>query len=213
MRIALIGGTGLVGSLLVPLLGGHELLLLTRRPTGNSEVTEMVGPAREWPAMLAGERLDAAVSALGSTWRKAGSWPAFEEVDRHRVAAFASAARAAGARQMVLVSSVGADLASLSEYLAIKARAENDLDRLGFDRLDIVRPGLLRGPRGADRRLKERLAIAASPLTNLVLRGRRDRFAAIDTAQVAKAIAALLGNCEAGTHIHHNREIRVLASS
>ena len=51
--------------------------------------------------------------------------------------------------------------------------------------LDLLRPGLLRGPRGGDRRRGERLAIALSPLTDLLLRGRYDRFAAIDAADVA----------------------------
>ena len=114
---------------------------------------------------------------------------------------------------MVLVSSVGADANSMSEYLALKARVEDDLSRLGFERLDIVRPGLLRGPRGGDRRLKERLGIVLSPITNLFLRGSKERFAAIDAAVVAKAIAALLGEPKPGIFIHHNREIRSLASS
>ncbi|HYI42350.1 MAG TPA: NAD(P)H-binding protein [Sphingomicrobium sp.] len=213
MRIALIGGTGLVGSRLVPLLREEELLLLTRRPIRETEAPQRVGPAGEWPAILAGERLDAAVSALGTTWRKAGSWDVFEQIDRHHVLGFAKAAKAAGARQFVLVSSVGADPKSKAEYLAIKGRVEEDLKHIGFNRLDILRPGLLRGPRGGDRRLKERLGIALSPLTNLFLRGSKDRFAAVDAVQVASAIAALLGEPEPGAYIHHNREIRRLASS
>lgn len=210
MRVAVIGATGLVGSLLVPLLRQHEVLLLSRRVTGFTGVTEKVAPAEAWPEMLAGERLDAAVSALGTTWRKAGSWTAFEEVDRHRVVDFAKAARAAGARQMLSVSSVGADPRSIAEYLALKGRVEDDLAKLGFERLDLLRPGLLRGPRGGDRRLKERLGIALSPLTNLFLRGRNDRFAAIDAARVASAIAALLGAGQGGTFVHENQDIRRL---
>ena len=213
MRVALIGATGLVGSMLVPLLRGHELLVLTRRPTGFAETRELVGPAEEWPAMLAEQRVDAAVSALGTTWRKAGSWDVFEQIDRHHVVAFARAAKDAGAAQIISVSSVGADPGSAVEYLALKGRVEEDLAGIGFPRLDLLRPGLLVGPRGGDRRLKERLGIALSPLTNLFLRGRNDRFAAIKAARVAEAIAALLGASGPGTFIHHNREIRRLASA
>ena len=213
MRVAVIGATGLVGSRLVPLLRKHQVLLLTRRPTGLAGVSEKIGAAEEWPAMLEGGQVDAAVSALGSTWRKTSSWEAFEQVDRDHVVAFAQAARRAGARQMVQVSAVGADPASPDEYLALKGRVEEDLARLGFEQLDILRPGLLRGPRGSDRRLKERASIALSPITNLFLRGSRDRFAAIDAVVVAKAIAALLGAPKAGTFVHENREIRRLASS
>ncbi len=210
MRIAVIGATGLVGSRLVPLLREHDVLLLTRRPSGFRGVEERVAQAQDWPAILVGERLDAAVSAIGSTWRKAGSWAVFEQVDRFTVVDFAKAALAAGAKQMLSVSSVGADPKSVAEYLALKGRVDDDLSGLGFERVDLLRSGLLRGPRGGDRRLKERLGIALSPLTNLFL---RDRFAAIDAELVAKAIAALLGAGERGTFVHENREIRRLASS
>jgi uncharacterized protein YbjT (DUF2867 family) len=213
MRVALIGATGLVGRRLVPRLGGHELLILSRRPGDWSQanVREMVAPANRWPSLLAQERVDAAISTLGTTWRNAGSWAAFEAVDRTAVVAFARAARAAGATQMISVSSVGADAGSSNGYLALKGRAEDDLRRIGFDRLDILRPGLLRGPRGNDRRLKERLGIAISPLANLFLRGPLDRFAAIDADQVAAAIARALGAPGGGVFTHYNREIRSLA--
>ena len=207
MRIGVIGATGLVGSRLVPLLRDDEVLLLTRRPSGLAGVTEMVAPAEEWPALLRDQRLDVAVSALGTTWRKAGSWEVFEQIDRHWVVDFASAALAAGARHMISVSSVGADPRSAVEYLALKGRVEADLSRLGFERLDLLRPGLLRGPRGGDRRLKERLGIALSPLTNLFLRGRNARFAAIDATVVARALAALAHAGGSGVHVHHNRDI------
>jgi uncharacterized protein YbjT (DUF2867 family) len=210
MRLAIIGATGLVGSRLVPLLGQHEVLLLGRRPAVFAGVAEKVAPADEWPALLAGERIDSAVSALGSTWRKAGSWERFEAVDRHAVVAFARAARECGARQFVSVSSAGADPSSGIEYLALKGRVEADLQALGFDRLDLLRPGLLRGPRGGDRRLKERIGIALSPITNLFV---PDRFAAIEAATVAGAIAALLGARGESVFVHENREIRSLASA
>jgi uncharacterized protein YbjT (DUF2867 family) len=211
MRIALIGATGLIGSHLLPELAHQQLLVLARRPTGAAGVREIIGTAEVWPRMLDGESIDAAVSALGTTWKKARSWEAFEAIDRTAVVNFARAAREAGARQMVTVSSVGAHADSPNDYLALKARAEGDLRALEFDRLDIFRPGLLRGERGVDRRLGERLAIAASPLTNLVLRGRLDRFAAIDAKAVARGIAAVIGASASGCFVHHNREILALA--
>lgn len=210
MRVALIGATGLVGSLLLPMLARHDLLVLTRRRSGFAGVVEKVAPAADWPALLAGERVDSAVSTLGSTWRKARSWAEFEAVDRLAVIAFARAALDQGARQFVSVSSAGADARSRIEYLALKGRVEDDLESIGFERLDLLRPGLLRGPRGGDRRLKERLGIALSPITNLFV---PDRFAAIDAVSVAKATAAVLGAAGQGTHIHENHEIRRLASA
>jgi uncharacterized protein YbjT (DUF2867 family) len=211
MRVAMIGATGLTGrSVVARLAADHKLHLLGRRASG-SDVRETVAPADEWPAILQGEAIDVAISALGTTWNKAGSWPAFEAVDHDAVMGFAQAARASGARQFITVSSVGADLGSRNGYLAMKGRVERDLSGLGFDRLDILRPGLLRGKRGGDRRSGERLGILLSPLVNLVLRGPLDRFAAIEATIVAAAIAELAGAGGHGVFIHHNREIHRLA--
>jgi len=210
MRIALIGATGLIGRSLAPLLAcGNELLILSRRSAFVEGAREIVSPIEAWPDLIAREAVDVAVSALGTTWRKAGGWPAFQAIDRTAVVDFARAARAAGARQMISVSSVGADPSARNSYLALKGRAEEDLAALGFARLDLMRPGLLRGPRGSDRRLGERAAILLSPMVNLMLRGRFDRYAAIDASQVAVAIAGLVGRPEKGHFVHHNRDIRL----
>ncbi len=210
MTIAMIGATGLVGSALRPLLEErHELLVLGRRASGATR--EKLGRMEEWPALLAGERLETAVSCLGTTWKKTGSWEKFEAVDRHAVLAFARAAHAAGARHFLAVSSSGADPSSSSRYLRLKADVEAELTTIGFERLDVLLPGLLLGHREDDRRLLERLGILLDPLTRLFLRGPLDRYAGISARTVARAMAALVERHEPGLFRHGNREIRSLA--
>lgn len=210
----MIGATGLIGRQLAPLLvgDGHDLLLLSRRPTGVGGASELIGSMEQWPALLAKESLDIAISTLGTTWKKAGSWSAFEAVDRTAVVDFAQAAKGTGARQMISVSSVGADPGARNRYLALKGQVEADLGAIGFDRLDIVRPGLLVGERGAERRVAERVGIRLSPLINPLLRGSLGRYRAIDSATVAGAMAALVGARGNGTHIQFNRDIERLVS-
>jgi uncharacterized protein YbjT (DUF2867 family) len=214
----LIGATGLVGGLAIDRLlrrADIELEVLTRRPTGRSHprLSERVAPAERWPTLAAGSEAQVAVSALGTTMRKAGSKAAFRAVDHGIVLDFARAARAACARHMICVTSVGADPGSASFYLRVKGEVEAQLAGLGFERLDLIRPGLLRGPRGGDRRPGERIGILLSPLVNLALRGPFDRFAAIDAAVVADAIAALVGAEPTGVFRHHNRDLRRLAAA
>jgi uncharacterized protein YbjT (DUF2867 family) len=215
MRVALIGGTGLIGAQLADRLidAGHEVDALVRRPTGRTAVAwrEHVAPADEWPHVLTRLRPDAAVSALGTTMRMAGSREAFRAVDHDAIVGFASAVRQAGARQMLLVSSVGANAASRTFYLRVKGQTEAALRDLSFERLDIFRPGLLLGARGGPPRPGERLAIALSPLANLLLKGRLDRYAAVRADVVADAMLAVLGRTEAGTFVHGNRAILALA--
>lgn len=209
----MIGATGLIGRALAPRLAAtHELLLIGRRPAGVQGVEEQVAPLDEWPALLAGEKIDIAISTLGTTIRQAGSWNAFRAVDVTAVFGFAEAALTAGARQMLSVSSVGANASAGNRYLAMKGAAEDGLAALGFERLDIVRPGLLRGDRGGDRRLGERIGSAISPVANLLLRGPLDRFAAIDAERVAAAMAALVGAQGEGRRVHFNRDLKMLAA-
>ena len=88
--------------------------------------------------IIAGLNPGIAISCLGTTMRVAGSRDAFRAVDHDLVLAFAKAARDAGARHMISVSSVGAMPASGSFYLRTKAEAEAGLRKLKFERLDIL---------------------------------------------------------------------------
>lgn len=210
-RIAMIGATGLIGRSLAPMLvaAGHDLMIVGRRRSNIAGAREAVAPVEDWAAAVAGERLDVAISTLGTTRKAAGSMEAFEDVDRRAVIAFARAARADGARQWMMVSSVGADPHSRNAYLAVKGRAEADALMLGYDRVDIFRPGLLMGAR-AETRLAERLGQIVSPLINRLLVGSLDRYQSIAADRVAAAMASLAASDGNGRHVHHNREIRRL---
>lgn len=211
-RILLAGATGLVGRLLADRLVGAGVAVeaLVRRPTGRAAPNwrEHVAPPEQWPELVRDCGAEVAISTLGTTMRIAGSRAAFRAVDFDLITAFARAAREGGARRMIAVSSVGADPASRNFYLRTKGETEAALTALGFERLDLVRPGLLRGERGPDRRLGERIGIALSPLVNLILRGPLDRYAAIEAGVVAEAIAGLVQETETGRFMHQNHDLR-----
>lgn len=213
MRVVVTGGTGLVGSHLLPLLAahGHEVHSLVRRPSSPAaNVQEHVAPPDAWPPIIAAIRPEAALCALGTTIRTAGSQAAFRAVDHDLVLAFARAARAAGATRFGLVSSVGADPSSRAFYLRVKGETERDVAALGFDRIDIFRPGLLRGDR-TEHRPGERLATMLSPIVDRLLVGSLGKYASIPAAAVAAALVAGLDQPGTGTHIHDNRAIGSLA--
>lgn len=213
MRVVLIGASGLIGSHLLGELPGRQLLSLSRSAVlpPREGWREKQGGMEDWPALLEGEAVDVAIATIGTTWTKVRDWEKFEAIDRHAVVNFARAAKGAGARQLIVVSSAMANAESRNRYLAIKGWMEADVAGLGFDRVDIMQPGLLRGERGKERRIGERIGILASPLLNLLLQGPLDKYRAIDVALVAKAMAALVGREGSGVHVHRNREIRKLA--
>lgn len=217
-RILLAGATGLVGSQVLKCLAGrpgkYTVHVIARRPLESIpiDVQQYVEDPASWPSAIAKIEPDVAISCLGTTWSKAGkSEEAFRAVDLDMVLMFANAARSAGANHMISISSVGASAKSSNFYLSTKAEVENDLERLAFGRLDILRPGLLVGKRGGDRRLGERIAITASPFTNALLHGPLRRYRSIDSATVARAIASLAVSSGQGASIHENDAITALA--
>ncbi|HEV2568881.1 NAD(P)H-binding protein [Sphingomonas sp.] len=216
MKVLLIGATGLVGGMVVDRLleRGHEVHGLVRRATGRSGSGwhEHVAPALDWPGVVQEiGSADAAISCLGTTWRKAGSEAAFRAVDHDAVIAFARAARDAAVAHLLSVSSVGADANSRNFYLRTKGETDEALQALSFPRLDIFRPGLLLGERGSDRRPGERLGILLDPFTRLFLRGSWSRFAGMPASRVAAAIVRAVEQPGEGARVHENRDIDRLA--
>tara|TARA_R110001599_G_scaffold10093_8_gene49988 strand:+ start:11542 stop:12201 length:660 start_codon:yes stop_codon:yes gene_type:complete len=212
-KTLILGATGLIGGLLTRKLVeqgvGNKLHLLLRRPyredVGNAKVHVQL--QENWPATIAKIKPAFVISCLGSTMKKAGSKEEFAAVDRDLVGAVAVAAKAAGAKQFIAVSSAMADSSASSFYLKIKGEAEDLMRAQQFDRLDIIRPGLLRGERTNETRVGESLAIAASPIMDLMLHGKFRRYRSILASDVADAIVALMAESAPGAFVHENDAI------
>ena len=217
LRIVIAGATGLVGRQVVDQLCDRTdvsaVVVLGRRALGKThpKISDLVGPPDRWPALLDGSQFDAAISTLGTTLHDAGSQDAFYAVDHDLLVSFARAACGAGTRHFLMVSSVGAHAASRNFYLATKGKAEASVANIGFDRIDILRPGLLRGRRTGRLRFGERLAIAISPVTDFLTPAVLSRYRSIAAAQVAGALCQLAGQADAGQFIHHNDDMVALA--
>lgn len=158
MRVMLLGATGLVGGLVLPMLlhdpRCRAVVAPTRRPLGLRDAKlhapvlsfDAVPEAPEWA------QVDAVICALGSTMAQAGSREAFFRIDHDYPLAFANAARTQGARAFVLNSAAGANPRSAVFYSRVKGELERDLRTLEFASLTLVRPGLIGGHRQQVRR-------------------------------------------------------------
>ena len=131
-------------------------------------------------------------------------------VDFDAVVAFAEAARAGGAGHFVLVTAVGADAAAKVHYSRMKGQVERAVERIGFDGLDILQPGLLIGAR-KNMRPVEGFFQHLSPFFSPLLVASLDRYGGIPATTVAWAIVELVERGAAGVHRHENRSIRLLA--
>jgi uncharacterized protein YbjT (DUF2867 family) len=219
LKIVLAGATGLVGKALLKILEEDPSIdaidVIGRRlsESQSGKVIQHVAPITEWPLLITQIKSDIAISTLGTTLKQAGSEAAFAAIDLDSVLAFARASLAAGARRLMVVTSIGAHPSSRNFYLATKGKLEQEIQTIGFDRVDVFRPGLLRGERAGPLRLGEKIAMSISPLTDLLTPKAFDHFRSIMAADVAKAIVRTTGATECGTFFHDNRAIMHLASN
>lgn len=209
-RAMLIGATGLVGQAV--LVRGHALgiIALARRQGAHGGADIRVAPPGQWAALVAAEPPELLINCLGTTIKTAGSQAAFRAVDHDLALSVAAAARSAGTRRMITVSSVGASRSSGNFYLRTKGDVEAALRALGFDRLDILRPGLLIGPR-RELRPMEAVGQRLAPWLDQLLLGGLRKYRSIGAETVAKAIWTMADGGGSGTHIHEHDDIVRLA--
>lgn len=173
-----------------------------------------VADSDKWGEVIEALRPKAMICALGTTWKKSGeSEEAFRAVDQELVLKTAEAAREHGVERFVAISSVGADPFSKHFYLKVKGETDRQLGKLGFKRLDILRPGLLRGRRKNDLRPGETLGILASRLVNPLLQGSYRKFRGINANTVADAAIAFSMRTARGRFTHENDNIIKAAKS
>ena len=209
VRVLVLGASGLVGQeVLRHAVGVPQVRLVAVArsevplpPGARMEV--LVAPVEGWDRAIADAGASHVICALGTTIRQqGGDREAFAAIDRDMVLRAAMHCKAAGAQGFTVVSSVGASLASRNFYLKTKAEMEAGLEKIGFARLDVLRPGLLRGHRPGQVRPLESLGQLAAPLANLVLHGQRRQYRAIRARDVAAAALQCTQEKARGRFVH-----------
>ena len=148
--------------------------------------------------------------AIGTTMKKAGSKEAFYEVDHDLIFSIAKTGSLQGMNQLIFVSSIGADHRSLIFYLKVKGELENNVRRLPYWGIHIMRPSVLLGVREEQRTGEKVAGIIGKTLHRLPGSIVAD-LAPIDADDVAKAMVQAAQSLKQGTHIHHGSEIVKLA--
>lgn len=221
-KTALIAGaTGLVGSHLLKLLLAdpqyRRVVAVTRRKLEGVSSPKLEALVVDFEALdksLAQKNIpvDDAYCALGTTIKTAGSQEAFRKVDHDYVVAFAKAARARGARRLMLVSSIGADPASSVFYSRVKGETEQALGAIGFEALHIFRPGLLIGER-AETRPVESIGKLMSPVLDAMMLGRARVYRSMRAENVARAMRAAASTATSGRQVHTYDQMMYLAGA
>jgi uncharacterized protein YbjT (DUF2867 family) len=188
--VNVIGATGLVGRELVrQLLENREIekvRIFVRREFDSLHLKleqHVIGfdEIESWKSHLTG---DALFSALGTTLKQAGSKNKQYLVDFTYQFRFAEEASKNGIPVYVLVSSAGANSRSLIFYSRMKGELEEEIQKLPFQKITIMRPSILAGIREKRRPAEEWSARMMEKITKFVLK----KYKPIPAEAVAKAM-------------------------
>ena len=148
--------------------------------------------------------------AMGTTMKKAGSKEAFYEVDHNLIFNIAKSGSLQGFNQLIFVSALGADSRSFVFYLKVKGELEDDVRRLPYWGIHIMRPSILLGQRD-ENRPAERIAGQLSKGLQFFSGSILGDIAPVNADDVAKAMVLSAQSLKQGIHIHHGSEIVKLA--
>lgn len=197
--ITVFGGSGFVGRHLVQRLARQGWLIrvavrhpdsaLFLKPLGDvGQITPIAASLRHEGSIAAAVAgADAVVNLVGILYERGRQ--SFAEIHAEGARRVAQAARAAGARRLVQMSAIGADLASPSDYARSKAAGEAAATA-AFPGASIVRPSIVFGPEDG---FFNRFASMArfSPVLPLV-GGGHTRFQPVYVGDVADAAVKCL---------------------
>ncbi len=208
----IIGSTGLIGSKLHEILRNnpsHEKVYLVARskPTNVDEKSIHL-PFDNGNYSIPSD-VDTAFCCLGTTMKKAGSKEAFLKVDLDMVLDFAKKAKETGIKRLAVVSSIGANPTSSNFYLRTKGQAEEELKKIGFERLVIVRPSLLLGKRD-EKRIAEDIGKVLYYMFRFLFIGPLRKYRGILDEDVAKAMIVLVEQGE-GTLIAESSALKLFS--
>ena len=210
MKTALIAGsTGLIGQQLLQLLLDNPLydkvIALTRHDLiAHSKLVQVkmeFGNITEKSELL---RADDVFCCLGTTMAKAGSKEKFRQVDFYYPFLLAKTSHAAGAKQYLLVSSLGANKSSSIFYNEVKGEVEEAVSSVGFDAVHIFRPSLLLGPRIEKRSGEDAAKIFYKVFGFLIPK----KYKSIASSKVAKAMLHFASQDKRGIFIHESAELQ-----
>jgi uncharacterized protein YbjT (DUF2867 family) len=206
-RTALVAGaSGLVGGQLLQLLladGAYaRVVALGRRQVAarHPKLEQRVVDFGTLDTFSDMPRADDVFCCLGTTIKAAGSQAAFRMVDHDYVLGFARVGRRAGARQLLLVSAIGADPASRIFYSRVKGEVETAVRQLPYEGIQIFRPSFLMGDR-ADVRLADRVALPLARALAPLLFGPLRRYRPIHAADVARAMVQVAKEAPRGPNV------------
>ena len=148
---------------------------------------------------------------IGTTKKNSPDKNEYKRVELEVPKQIAQIAKSNSVNSFVFISSGYADPKSSGDYLKFKGEVEEELKRLNFQKLGIMRPSFLLGDR-KEKRIGEKIGIFVFKLLSPLFLGPLKKMKPIHSATVAKAMITITQNKVSKT-IFESDEIADLSSS
>ena len=148
---------------------------------------------------------------IGTTKKNSPDKNEYKRVELEVPKQVAQIAKSNSVNSFVFISSGYADPKSSGDYLRFKGEVEEELKRLNFSKLGIMRPSFLLGDR-KEKRIGEKIGIFVFKLLSPLFLGPLKKMKPIHSATVAKAMITITQNKVSKT-IFESDEIADLSSS
>ena len=202
MKIALIfGSSGLIGNQLLNVItqnNNYNKIKLFVRSVSNSnnpkvEVIQTdFSNLEKYNNSIVG---DDCFFCIGTTRKDTPDKNEYRKVEYNIPVDIAKIAKSNSVKAFVYLSSIGANANSSSFYLKNKGQVEEELNKLNFQKLAIIRPSILLGNRKVFR-FGERIGIFVMKALSIFFLGSLKKYKPIQSQNVAKAMVAIVQNHE-----------------
>ena len=213
MHLSIIAGsTGLVGKNILNQLcdDNHNVIAISRKPISglHSKATELV---IDFESFLIDGSLPACnhvFLCLGTTMKIAGNKNNFRRVDFDYSLDIAKKGFESGAKKLTLISSGGADSSSKNFYLRVKGELEDAIINIGFESVNIFRPGLLTGAGGRKRASSEKIFMKLAKFLDLIFIGSARKYRSINAEVLAKKMVSTLKSKQGVNYYYYDDFIK-----
>ena len=211
-KILLIGASGLVGGLIAKFCEEkkyHQVQINRISLCKNSDlIEEIVTDFNDNEYLEDIPRIDQACIASGSRLSlsqlihiRKKDRELFKNIDLKMPVEIAKSAFLKGAKEISIISAVGADENSMNYYLKIKGILEKEIKNIGFEKITFVRPGHLLGKRNSkvawEVKFYEFIFMMMKPLMN----GDFKKFRNVQAEDVALAVVSSIEKSFDGSKI------------
>jgi uncharacterized protein YbjT (DUF2867 family) len=146
---------------------------------------------------------------IGTTKQNSPDKSEYRKVELEVPKQIAQIAKSNSVNSFVFVSSGYADPKSSGDYLKFKGEVEEELKRLNFPKLGIMRPSFLLGDR-KEKRIGEKIGIFVFKLLSPLFLGPLKKMKPIHSATVAKAMIAITQNDTSQTIFESNEILEII---